>query len=117
VLTLHNNPYHHTDNFYVTVSAIIFNLFTVADPLTGCEHNNNDAQLMMFTIFLCFRQDVPVLLFVMFCSEGDNVQDAIDIAQKLNGFMNIIGRAVCIILSSFLLKIVGVCLTSIGKKE
>ncbi|KAK7114390.1 proteasome assembly chaperone 2-like [Littorina saxatilis] len=37
-------------------------------------------------------QDMPVLLFLMFCSEGDNAQDAIDIAQQLNGWMNLIGK-------------------------
>lgn len=37
-------------------------------------------------------RDLPVLLFLMFCSEGDNAQDAIDVAQQLNGWMNLISR-------------------------
>ncbi|KAL8612428.1 hypothetical protein ACOMHN_008413 [Nucella lapillus] len=36
--------------------------------------------------------DMPVLVFLMFCSEGDNAQDAIDVAQQLNGWMNLITR-------------------------
>nr|KAG5696628.1 hypothetical protein BaRGS_034089 [Batillaria attramentaria] len=37
-------------------------------------------------------QDVPVLVFLMFCSEGDNAQDAIGLAQQLNGWMNLISK-------------------------
>lgn len=37
-------------------------------------------------------KDKPVLLFVMFCSEGDNVPDAIAMAQHLNGWVNIISK-------------------------
>ncbi|KAK7483068.1 hypothetical protein BaRGS_00025731 [Batillaria attramentaria] len=37
-------------------------------------------------------QDMPVLVFLMFCSEGDNAQDAIGLAQQLNGWMNLISK-------------------------
>ena len=38
---------------------------------------------------------MPVLLLLKFCSEGDNTQDAIGIAQKLDGWMNLISKKVC----------------------
>ena len=43
-------------------------------------------------------KDMPVLLFVMFCSEGDNAQDAIAIAKQLDRWMNIIGKKVIFLL-------------------
>lgn len=36
--------------------------------------------------------DLPVVVFLMFCSEGDNAQDAIGMAQQLNGWMNLISK-------------------------
>ena len=46
-------------------------------------------------LFFNFRKDMPVLLLLKFCSEGDNTQDAIGIAQKLDGWMNLISKKVC----------------------
>ena len=47
-------------------------------------------------LVMCCSQDLPVLVFLMFCSEGDNTQDAIDVAQQLNGWMNLISKKVCL---------------------
>lgn len=37
-------------------------------------------------------QDLPVVIFLMFCSEGDNAQDAVNLAQQLDGWMNLISK-------------------------
>lgn len=46
------------------------------------------------------RQDFPVLLILMFCSEGDNAPDAVHFAHQLNEWLNLVSLKVLWLLVS-----------------
>ena len=40
---------------------------------------------------VCFScSDVPVVVFLMFCAEGDNAVEAIELANRLNRWLSLI---------------------------
>lgn len=52
--------------------------------------------------FLSSSQDLPILILLMFVSEGDNVPDALSMADQLNSWLNLIVKKVLYTNSSYL---------------
>ena len=46
--------------------------------------------MINYIIFLSYFSETRLVLLVMFCSQGDNIPDAVSMATHLNGWLNLV---------------------------
>lgn len=67
-----------------------------------CSPDNMRVYIYFFTalmimrvyLFLCSSDDMRVCILLMFCAEGDNCTDGLELAKHLNSWLNIIDMEV-----------------------
>lgn len=55
---------------------------------------NGGADIHLFFFFSSCAEDIPLAVLLLFCSEGDNIPDALTLANQLNDWLHLLDNPV-----------------------